>query len=96
MANPKPNATRTILETVQKVYPQYHTDPDMNAIALVGLAHVTGAVAAWWLNNRGEQSLEKALAMFVTKVREQAHEGDSLIRQKKQLIVNDLGGKLIS
>ena len=91
MPKPAPGSVARILESVERHYPRYNVDRDMNAMALVGLAHVTGAVAAWFLHNQGEKGLDKAIAMIATTVRKQAYDGEALIREKKSHLVGRNG-----
>lgn len=77
-------------EALQKNYPGFDHDKEMNAMALVQLAHVIGVVAAYFLHNQGERGLDKAINMIVTTVRKQAFEGDAIIRDKKALLRKDI------
>lgn len=83
MKAPK-GAVQKVLESVQRNYPDFQKNKDMNAMALVGMAHATGVVAAYFLHHQGERGLEKAIAMIATTIRKQAFEGDAMIRDKKQ------------
>lgn len=82
-------SARRMLEYMQRVYPGFETDKDMNVQCLVNMAHVLGVVAAYMLHNQGERALEKAIAAVSTIIRKQAYEGDELIRQKKSLLVQE-------
>lgn len=81
-------SARRMLEFMQRVYPGFETDKDMNVQCFVNMAHVLGVVAAYMLHNQGERALDKAVAMVAAIVKQQAYEGDELIRQKKSLLVN--------
>jgi glycine/serine hydroxymethyltransferase len=80
---PSPGATAQVLKSVERNFPRFNADKEMNAMCLVNMAHVTGVVAAWFLHNQGEAALDKALAMIVTTIRKEAYDGEALIREKK-------------
>jgi len=83
---PTRGAARKILESVERHYPKFNADKEMNVAALEGMAFATGAVAAWLLHHQGERTLDKAVTMIAAIIRAQAHEGDALIREKKSLL----------
>jgi hypothetical protein len=81
-------SVRTLLETLQREYPGYTSSDRDEArsemmAAGIALACLVGNVGAWVLYRGDQNSLGKFLTMVTRSAEQMAHEGASVIREKR-------------
>lgn len=82
---PAPGNVRQVLTAVEKSFPGFATDPEMRAMALIGLAQCVGAVAGWTYHREGPDRCQKALQMVYATAFHTAQVADSTLRERDRL-----------
>lgn len=80
---PSPGNVRAVLKSVEDNFPRFNADPEMRAMAVLGLAQCVGAVVAWVLHHEGQERAERALRVIYAMGYDTALKGDAMLRQRE-------------